>query len=95
MGLITALLRLSGPASVPTPGLRAVKTAIADAAMRRGVLLMVLPSVGFGMMNVLVPLRLDELGAGAKAIAALFLWPSRSRRPCRRWPAVSPIVTVR
>jgi MFS family permease len=72
-GLMVALARLPGPGSVPTPGLQAVKTAITDAAMRRGVLLMVLPSMGFGMINVLVPLRLDDLGAGASAIAAIFL----------------------
>lgn len=73
VGLMAALLRLPGPAAIPTPGLRAVRTAIADGAMRRGVLLMVIPSMGFGMLNVLVPLDLDELGAGAKAIAAIFL----------------------
>lgn len=73
LGLIVALARLPGPASIATPGLQAVKIAITDARMRRGILLMALPSVGFGLINVLVPLRLDELGAGATAIAAIFL----------------------
>ncbi len=73
LGLILALVRLSGPPPVATPGLAAVRFTVTDARMRRGVLLMVLPSMGFGMINVLVPLRLDELGAGAAAIAAVFL----------------------
>jgi MFS family permease len=72
-GLIVALSRLPGPAPVPTPGLAAVRIAISDNRMRQGVLLMTLPSLGFGMINVLVPLRLDDLGAGATAIAAIFL----------------------
>lgn len=73
IGLVLALARLPGPASVITPGLAAVRTAVADPGMRRGVLLMALPSCGFGLINVLVPLRLDDLGAGATAIAAIFL----------------------
>ena len=41
--------------------------------MRRGMWLMALPAIGFGVMNVLIPLRLDDLGAGAIAIGAAFL----------------------
>lgn len=73
LGLVAALMRLPGPPPVATPGLAAVRTAISDRVMRRGVLLMALPSCGFGMINVLVPLRLDDFGAGAAAIAAIFL----------------------
>ena len=73
LGLVAALMRLPGPPPVATPGLAAVRTAITDRVMRRGVLLMALPSCGFGMINVLVPLRLDDFGAGAAAIAAIFL----------------------
>ncbi len=72
-GLLVALSRIPGPAAVPTPGLQAVRSAFTDSALRRGVLLMVVPSMGFGMINVLVPLHLDDLGAGASAIAAIFL----------------------
>jgi MFS family permease len=73
LGLVAALARVPGPPSVVTPGLAALRTAISDPLMRRGVLLMTLPSCGFGLINVLVPLRLDDLGAGAAAIAAVFL----------------------
>ena len=73
LGLVAALLRIPGPPSIVTPGLAAVRAAVTDPRMRLGVLLMALPSCGFGMMNVLVPLRLDDFGAGAAAIAAIFL----------------------
>ncbi|MEJ7893847.1 MAG: MFS transporter [Solirubrobacteraceae bacterium] len=73
LALIGALARLAGPASVATPGLAALRVAVTDPRMRIGFGLMVLPSLGFGMINVLVPLRLDDLGAGATAIAAVFL----------------------
>lgn len=72
-GLMVALMRLPGPAIVPTPGLQAVRTALTDRVLRRGIWLMALPSAGFGMIMVLIPLRLDELGAGATAIGAIFL----------------------
>jgi MFS family permease len=41
--------------------------------MRRGMWLMALPAIGFGVINVLVPLRLDALGAGAVVIGVTFL----------------------
>ena len=47
--------------------------AVRDAVMRRGMWMMALPALGFGLINVLVPLRLDDLGAGAAVIAAAFL----------------------
>ncbi len=72
-GLMVALARLPGPAIVPTPGLQMVRTAFADPLMRQGIWLMALPSVGFGMIMVLIPLRLDEFGASATAIGAMFL----------------------
>jgi MFS family permease len=68
--LIVALARLPNPANVSTPSSRAL---FRDGRARTGVLLMMLPSAVFGLVNVLVPLRLDELGAGAAAIAAVFL----------------------
>src|SRR3954451_3999716 len=65
--------RLPGPEPVPGPGLAAVSAALVEQRMRRGMWLMALPAIGFGVMNVLVPLRLDDLGAGAVAIGAAFL----------------------
>jgi MFS family permease len=68
--LIVALARLDAPDSVPAPASRAF---FRDPLVRTGILLMTLPSSVFGLVNVLVPLRLDDLGAGAAAIAAVFL----------------------
>ena len=73
MGLIAAGARIPGPPAVATPGLTALQAAASDGRMRRGMWLMSLPALGFGVMNVLVPLRMDELGAGAVAIGAAFL----------------------
>jgi MFS family permease len=41
--------------------------------MRQGIWLMALPSAAFGAVNVIVTLRLAALGAGAIAIAVIFL----------------------
>jgi predicted MFS family arabinose efflux permease len=41
--------------------------------VRAGMWLIVVPSLGFGVIGVLGPLRLDELGASAVAIGAVFL----------------------
>jgi MFS family permease len=47
--------------------------AIGDRRVAAGMWLTTLPGLLFGTMNVLGPLRLDELGAGAAAIAGVFL----------------------
>ena len=73
LGLIVALLRQPSPPSVRLPGVAALRTALADHRMRLGMWLMLLPSLAFGIINVLVPLRLDHFGAGAIAIGATFL----------------------
>ncbi len=70
VALIAALARLPAPGHVPVPASRAF---FRDPLVRTGIVLMVLPSSVFGLVNVLVPLRLDDLGAGAAAIAAVFL----------------------
>jgi MFS family permease len=70
VALIVALARLANPDNVPTLGSGAL---FRDRRARVGILLMMLPSAVFGLVNVLIPLRLDELGAGAAAIAAVFL----------------------
>ena len=51
----------------------ALRSAASDPRLRGGMWLMTVPAIGFGLLNVLVPLRLDELGVGAVAIAATFL----------------------
>jgi MFS family permease len=73
MGLALALSRLPAPASVPGPGLTAVRASLTEPLMRTGMWLMLLPAIAFGLFNVLVPLRLDDLGASAAAIGAVFL----------------------
>jgi MFS family permease len=68
--LIVALARVPAPDHVAMPTSRAL---FRDRRVRIGIVLMTLPSACFGAVNVLVPLRLDDLGAGATAIAAVFL----------------------
>jgi MFS family permease len=63
------------PARAPAapPRLRALARALGDGRVSGGMWLMTLPGLLFGTLNVLGPLRLDTLGAGAVAIAACFL----------------------
>ena len=73
-----AALRLAALA-VPSPrarnpqGLRAAWPALRDPRLGTGTWLMALAGIAFGMVNVLAPLRLSRLGAGATIIAATFL----------------------
>ena len=71
--MIAWAVRMPGATSVPGMGVAALRTAVGDATMRRGMWLMMLPALGFGVIGVLVPLRLDDLGAGAALIAVAFL----------------------
>jgi MFS family permease len=73
LAMIVWATRIAGAAAVPGMGPAAVRIALADPVMRRGMWLMALPALGFGLINVLVPLRFDDLGAGAAAIAVAFL----------------------
>jgi MFS family permease len=68
--LVVLLLRLPDPDFEPLPSRAALLT---DRGAQLGILLMATPSAVFGAVNVLVPLQLDDLGAGAAAIAAVFL----------------------
>jgi MFS family permease len=77
---LTALLGLGLAAwtlTVPAPAGRAQAMTAPLAALRRrsvriGIWLTVLPAMGFGVLDVLAPLRLDELGASGLAIGATF-----------------------
>lgn len=71
--LIARLSRIAGPPPTPTPGAEAARAAVREPLMRRGVLLMAIPAAAFGLLNVLVPLRMDDFGSGAVAIGAIFL----------------------
>lgn len=58
------------PALAPAASLR---TTLAAPRVRLGMWLVVIPGLGFGVLDVLVPLRLDDLGVGQAGIAATFL----------------------
>ena len=65
--------------AVPPPhpaepqGLRATGAALRDRGVRTGLWLTAVPGLGFGVIDVLAPLRLAGLGASALAISATFL----------------------
>ena len=65
--------------AVPSPGtaspqrLRAVWPLLRDRRLTRGMWLMALAGIAFGVIDVLTPLRLSRLGADGTAIAATFL----------------------
>jgi MFS family permease len=78
VAVVSAILALwswatPGPAPVGEAKLRALMTAIRDPRVAGGMYLMLLPAMLFGTIYVLTPLRLDQMGAGATAIAAAFL----------------------
>ncbi|WCB93633.1 hypothetical protein DSM104299_02349 [Baekduia alba] len=50
-----------------------LRRTVASDRVRLGMWLVVMPGLGFGVIDVLVPLRLDDLGAGQVAISAAFL----------------------
>ena len=51
----------------------AIRRALRDRAFVGGLWLNTLPALFFGVLDVLVPLRLDDAGYGAIAIAAVFV----------------------
>ncbi|HMO10004.1 MAG TPA: MFS transporter [Actinotalea sp.] len=73
--VLTALvLRHDRPPVVQRSGsLGALRLAWRDGRVRLGGWLMVVPSVGFGVLTLLVPLRLDARGWAVSAIGAVFL----------------------
>jgi predicted MFS family arabinose efflux permease len=74
-GLALMAWAWSTPARGPTrpPRAAALVEAVRDPEVVRGIWLMSIPGLLFGTIGVLAPLRMDELGAGAVAIAACFL----------------------
>ena len=71
-----AVWALRTPAVPPgrTARLRDLLTAVRQRPILGGMWLTTLPGLIFGTLGVLGPLRLDELGAGSTAIAAVFLF---------------------
>jgi MFS family permease len=73
VGLMVWALRMPARAPAAAPRLGVLIGALRDRRVQGGMWLMTLPGLMFGTLSVLAPLRLDELGAGATAIAACFL----------------------
>ena len=73
VALIVWALSTPGRPASTVPRAAALLEAVRDPDVVRGIWLMSLPGLIFGTLNVLAPLRMDALGAGAVAIAACFL----------------------
>ena len=72
VALIALTLRVEAPPRIPTQ-VGGLARAARSPAVRFGMLLILVPGLVFGAIEVLVPLELDDLGAGSGAIAAVFL----------------------
>jgi MFS family permease len=72
-GLACWAWTMPGVPPEPSPGLGALRRALARRDVLAGFWLFSLPAVFAGVLEVLVPLRLDELGASGAAIGAAFL----------------------
>jgi predicted MFS family arabinose efflux permease len=70
--IVTAFL-VPKPAGEPDQGLRAAWPALRDQPVRVSMWLTMLAGLAFGVLDVLAPLRLNRLGAGALLIGATFL----------------------
>lgn len=73
LGLMAFSLRMRAQQPEGDARLRTLLASLGDGRVAAGMWLTTLPGVLFGTVAVLGPLRLDELGAGAAAIAAAFL----------------------
>lgn len=72
--LMCCALTLPKPAvAVTGQGVRELLTALRDRHVLSGMWLMMLPGIGFGVIDVLAPLRLARLGASGAEIAVAFL----------------------
>jgi MFS family permease len=72
-GLALWALTIPGVPPEPSPGVPAMLRALRRRDLLAGFWLFSLPAVFAGVLEVLVPLRLDDLGASGAAIGAIFL----------------------
>ncbi|HEV2874136.1 MAG TPA: MFS transporter [Thermoleophilaceae bacterium] len=72
-GLAAWAWQIPGVAPQPSPGLGALMSAMRRRPVLAGFWLFTLPALFAGVIEVLVPLRLDDLGASGAAIGAIFL----------------------
>jgi MFS family permease len=61
------------PFGMPAQGLGAACRGLREPRVVAGMLMMMLPGIGLGVLNVLAPLRLSQLGATPLAIGVIFL----------------------
>ena len=73
VGLLAWALGTEARPPGPPPTLRSVITALGEPRIATAMWLIVLVGLMFGTLDVLAPLRLDELGASAAVIGATFL----------------------
>jgi MFS family permease len=71
--LIVAAFMVPRPAGAEVQGLRTALPALRDRRVAAGMWLLAVPGLGYGVLDVLAPLRLSALGASATVIAATFL----------------------
>lgn len=71
--LIVAAFLVPPPQGSQAQGLRAAIPAVRDRDVVAGMWLTLLPGLGFGVLDVLAPLRLSALGASATVIGGTFL----------------------
>ncbi|HET6505535.1 MAG TPA: MFS transporter [Baekduia sp.] len=72
IGLGFAAAGCQGGQAGAEPG-ASLRHTLKTSRVRAGLWLVALPGLSFGVLDVLVPLRLDELGAGEAGVAATFL----------------------
>jgi MFS family permease len=73
-GLLVWAWSTPAPVAGPRTSLRMVRAALREPRVSIGMWLVFLVGLMFGTLDVLAPLRLDTLGAGASTIAATFLF---------------------
>lgn len=71
--LMVAAFAVPAPRAPGSRGLRSAWPALRDRRLGMGMWLMALAGIAFGIVDVLAPLRLSQLGAGGTIIAATFL----------------------
>lgn len=71
--LMVAAFAVPAPRAPGSRGLRSAWPALRDRRLGMGMWLMALAGIAFGVVDVLAPLRLSQLGAGGTIIAATFL----------------------
>jgi MFS family permease len=86
LALAVAASRCPGGRQEEADGGATLGQTLTTSRVRLGMWLVALPGLGFGVLNVLVPLRLDALGAAEAGIAAAFLLSAAAEG------TVSPIV---